>query len=165
MLGAHVEVEYGSIHRGDGFFFDECQGTKGKRQTNCRHPPQARFATAVRRRKHRKEQHGEKIATDLENFEANLKGSTCAQRSKKHGVGTHSQTGEREETVNVFKQAQKQHAKELQMKRTEEEEATATTKLVTETGGRGKMKDNCVWVLRQEQAAVRRAVSSPWKGM
>ncbi len=40
---------------------------------------------------------GEKIATDLENFEANLKGSTCAQRRKKHGVGTHSPIGEREE--------------------------------------------------------------------
>ncbi len=68
----------------------------------------------------------DEIATDLENLEANLKGSTCAQRSKKHGVGTHSQTGEREETVNAFKHARKQHATELQLKRTEEEEATAT---------------------------------------
>jgi hypothetical protein len=57
------------------------------------------------------------------------------QRRKKHGVGTHSPNRRaRRETVYVFKQAQKQHAKELQMKRTEEEEATATTKLVRETG-------------------------------
>ncbi len=27
------EVEYGNIYKGDGFF-DECQDTKGKRQTN-----------------------------------------------------------------------------------------------------------------------------------
>ncbi len=45
---------------------------------------------------------------------------------------------ESEETVNDFRQAQKQHTKELQMKRTEEQ-----------TVGRGKMKDNGVWVLRQ----------------
>jgi hypothetical protein len=34
-------------------------------------------ATTVRRRQHRKEQHGEIIATTLENLEAKLKGSTC----------------------------------------------------------------------------------------
>ncbi len=45
----------------------------------------------------------------------------------------HSPTGEREETVNVFKQARKQHAKDVQMKHIEVE-TTGTTKLVRETG-------------------------------
>jgi hypothetical protein len=63
-------------------FFDECQDTKRKRQANSRHPPQARFATTVHRRQHRKARHGEKIATDLENLEAYLKGSTCPSRER-----------------------------------------------------------------------------------
>jgi hypothetical protein len=49
------------------------------------------------------------IATTLENLEANLKGSTCAQRRKKHGVGTHSPIGDRKR----LQTRPKQHAKEL----------------------------------------------------
>ncbi len=99
------EVEYGSIHRGDWFFdeFDETRRGNGKRIRDIR---LRRDSTAVRRRQQRKTWRREKIATDLENLEANLKGSTCAQRRKKHGVGTHSPRGEREETVNAFRQAQ-----------------------------------------------------------
>ena len=47
-------------------------------------------------------------------------------------MGTHSPTGEREQER--LQAGPKQHAKDVQMKRTEEEEVSATTKLVRETG-------------------------------
>ncbi len=89
------EVEHGSIHRGDWFF-----------RRVSRHEGETANEFATSASGEILQQFVDEIATDLENLEANLKGSTCAQRRKKHGVGTHSQTGKREETVNVFKQAQ-----------------------------------------------------------
>jgi hypothetical protein len=58
----------------------------------------------------------------------------------------HTDYQESEKIVNAFKQAQNNKAKDVQMERTKEE-ATATTKLVTETVDRGKMGIyNCVGI-------------------
>jgi hypothetical protein len=66
----------------------------------------------------------DEIATDLENHEA--KRVNMSQRRKKHGVGTHSPNRRARRDRERLQARPKQHAKDVQMKRTEEEEATTT---------------------------------------
>ena len=97
-------------------FFDECQDTTGERQTNSRHPPQARFhssssAPASKGTTWRENVSLLRIATDLENLKANLKGSTCPKGER----GMAWEHVAQQKTVNAFKLAQNNNAKDVQM--------------------------------------------------
>jgi hypothetical protein len=81
------------------------------------------------------------------------------KRRKKHGVGTHSPTGERRDRKRL-QAGPKQHSKELQMKRTEEEQATATTKLVRKTGRPSQDGgQRCVSIIKSHLEMVKIKVS------
>jgi hypothetical protein len=92
---------------------------------------------------------GVRIATTLENLEANLKGlhAPTEKELRKRDVEHKAQQENEESRPKATRRGTP--------KEQAEKESTATTKQVKETGGRGKMEDICVCIAAE-------ASTSPW---